>query len=82
MNMGASITSEGEYLRQVLDSHDEADRVEDVGLASAVEAGDRIERWVEVWQHDPLKVGLKALYCDFWNVHGEEGISKSTGLSI
>eukprot|EP00955_Chlamydomonas_euryale_P117480 366476-Chlamydomonas_euryale.AAC.3 len=38
------------YVRQVLDAHDEAHGVQDVGLAGAIQARDGIERRVEVLQ--------------------------------
>lgn len=58
------------HLRQVLEAQHEADRVEDVGLARAVEPRDGIEAGVKVVQRDLLRVGLESIDGDVLDVHG------------
>mmetsp|Transcript_65002 Transcript_65002/g.164753 ORF Transcript_65002/g.164753 Transcript_65002/m.164753 type:complete len:740 (+) Transcript_65002:1548-3767(+) len=48
-------------LGQVRDTQDEANRVQDVGLAAAVQTGDRIELLVERPNVDPRRVGLESI---------------------
>lgn len=57
------------HVRQVLDPHHEADRVQDVGLAAAIETGDGIEARVEIGQRHALRVGLEALDGHLLDVH-------------
>lgn len=59
----------GPDLLQVGDAQHEADGVEDVGLAGAVEAGDGVEEGVEARDDGPGGVGLEALQADLLDVH-------------
>ncbi len=60
------------HLRQVLDAQHEADGVQDVGLAAAIEPGDGVEGLVKIRELHALRVGLEALDRDFRYVHGGE----------
>ena len=60
----------GTDLLEVGDAEDEAYCVEDIGLATAVEAGDGVEVLVEARDHRALGVGLEALDDDAVDVHG------------
>ena len=62
----------GTRLRQVGDAQHEADGVQDVGLAGAVEPGDGIEKGVEARHHRALGVALEAVHHNLLNVHGCE----------
>lgn len=52
-----------------LDTHDEADSVENVGLAGAVKASDSVEHWVEVVDQCSCRVGLKSVDDDLFDSH-------------
>jgi hypothetical protein len=56
-------------LREICDAQDEADGVQDVGLAAPVEAGDGVESCVEVRHHGTRGVRLKAVNDYLLNVH-------------
>jgi hypothetical protein len=58
-------------VREVLDSEHEANGVEDVALAAAIEPRDGVEARVEAVERDALGVGLEALDDDLADVHGE-----------
>lgn len=59
----------GADLLQVGDAEDEADGVEDVGLAGAVEAGDGVEVGVEAGHHRPRRVRLESLQTHLLHEH-------------
>ena len=54
---------------EVGDAHEEADGVQDVALAGAVEAGDSVEGRVEAIDLDPLAVRLEAVDHDRLDEH-------------
>lgn len=60
----------GTHRRQVLDAHHEANRVQDVGLAAAIEARDGIEAGVEVAEGHALRIRLETVNRDLLDVHG------------
>ena len=60
----------GSDARQVGDAQNEADRVEDVGFATSVEAGDGVELRVETGNNCPLRVRLEAVDDDLFDIHG------------
>jgi hypothetical protein len=49
------------HMRQVLDAHHEADGVQDVGLATAIEARDGIEAGIEVGERHTLGIGFEPI---------------------
>lgn len=59
----------GAHLAQIGDAEHEADGVEDVGLAGAVETGNGVEQRVEPRHHRPSRVRLKALQAYLLDVH-------------
>jgi hypothetical protein len=59
----------GAHLAQIGDAEHEADGVEDVGLAGAVEASDGVEQRVEPRHHCPPRVRLEALQAYLLDVH-------------
>lgn len=59
----------GAHGAEVGDAEHEADGVEDVGLAGAVEPGDGVEQRVESRHHRPPRVRLEALQADLLDVH-------------
>jgi len=59
----------GADLAEVGDAEHEADGVEDVGLAGAVEPGDGVEQRVEPRHHRPPRVRLEPLECYLLDVH-------------
>lgn len=61
------------YLGQVGDAQQEADGVQDVGLAAAIQAGDGVEQRVEPVDLRPLRVGLEPIEYDRLDVHLPKG---------
>lgn len=59
----------GAHRAKVCDAEHEADGVEDVGLAGAVEPGDGVEQRVEPRHHRPRRVRLEPLKADLLDVH-------------
>lgn len=59
----------GAHLAEVGDAEHEADGVEDVGFAGAVEAGDGVEQRVEPRHHRPPRVRLEPLQAHLLDVH-------------
>jgi hypothetical protein len=59
----------GAHLAQIGDAEHEADGVEDVGLAGAVEASDGVEQRVEPRHHRPPRIRLEALQAYLLDVH-------------
>ena len=59
------------HLREVGDAEHEADGVQDVGLAGAVQARDGVEEGVERGDNGPLRVGLEPLDAHLLDVHGK-----------
>lgn len=58
------------YMGQVCDSEQEADCVQDVGLAGAVEPSDGVERRIEAVDLRPLAVRLEAVDDHALDIHG------------
>ena len=56
--------------RQVGDAEHEADGVEDVGFATAVESRDGVELRVKTGNHCPLGVRLEPVDDDLFDIHG------------
>lgn len=59
----------GAHLAEICDAEHEADGVEDVGLAGAVEPGDGVEQRVEPRHHRPPRVRLEPLEGYLLDVH-------------
>lgn len=57
-------------LREVGDAEDEADGVEDVGLAAAIQTSDGVKAGVKTRDHGAGSIGLEAVDYDLFNVHG------------
>ncbi len=68
--MQRMLPSKEAHLGQVGDAQHEADGVQDVGFATAVEAGDGIEVSVKAWHRDALSIGLETINADLLNEHG------------
>jgi hypothetical protein len=62
------------HSRQVLDAHDEAQRVQNVGLAATIEPGDSIESRVKVTERYSLRIALEAVDDDLLDVHSCTGV--------
>lgn len=65
----------GAHLAEVGDAEHEADGVEDVGLAGAVEPGDGVEQRVEPRHHRPPRVRLEPLQAYLLDVHLAGGVA-------
>ena len=62
-------TESSSYLREVGDPQHEADGVQDVTLAGAVQTGDGVEQGVERGHDRALRVRLEAIDAHFLDVH-------------
>lgn len=63
-------------LLQVGDAEDEADGIEDVGLAGTVQAGDGVEERVEARNHGAGRVGFEPFQTNLLDVHRDRGGNK------
>jgi len=60
-------------LLQVGDAEDEADGIEDVGLAGTVQAGDGVEERVKARNHGAGRVGLEPFQANLLDIHRRRG---------
>lgn len=70
MGKGVDLERASADLLELRDAEDEADRVQDVGLSTTVEARDSIELLVEALHHCALGIRLETINDDLLNVHG------------
>lgn len=63
-------------LLQVGDAEDEADGIEDVGLAGTVQAGDGVEERVKARNHGAGRVGFEPFQTNLLDVHRDRGGNK------
>jgi len=67
---GADLERASADLLELRNAEDKADRVKDVGLATAVQARDGIELLVKARHHRALGIRLEAIDNDLLNMHG------------